>query len=65
LQKLKLHTPVLVGGSDADRATGQHERIVAIVRDIDRANWEEASRRLAEQVIRERAAAEEVKDAAW
>jgi hypothetical protein len=39
--------------------------MVAIVRDIDRANWEKASRRLAEQVIRERAAAEEVKDAAW
>ena len=51
LQKLEPHTSVLVGGSHADRAADQQERPVAIVRDIDRANWEEASRRLAEQVM--------------
>jgi hypothetical protein len=54
-----------LGGSDADRAADQHERAVAIVRDIDPENWEEASRRLAVQVINEWAAAQEVKDAAW
>jgi hypothetical protein len=54
-----------LGGSDADHAADQHERTVAIVRDIDPANWEEASHRLAVQVINEWAAAQEVKDAAW
>jgi hypothetical protein len=55
----------VLGGSDAERARDQHERTAAIVRDIDPANWEEASRRLAVQVIKEWAAAQEVKDAAW
>jgi hypothetical protein len=55
----------VLGGSTAARAADQHDRAVTIVRDVDPANWEEASRRLAIQVIEERAAVEEAEHAAW
>lgn len=46
-------------------AVDQHDRAVVIVRDVDPANWEEASRKLQVQVIKEWAAAEEAADAAF
>jgi hypothetical protein len=54
-----------VGGSAGDRAADQHDRAVAIVRDVDPANWEEASRKLQAQPINEWAAAEEAEHAAF
>jgi hypothetical protein len=56
---------LFLGGAAADRAAYQHERAVAIARDINPANWEEASRILFQQVIEERTAAEEAEDAEW
>lgn len=53
------------GGAAGDRAADQHDRAVAIVRDVDPANWEEASRKLQAQVINEWAAAEAAEQAAW
>ena len=54
-----------LGGSATDRAVDQHDRAVVIVPDVDPANWEEASRKLQMQVIKEWAAAEEAADAAF
>jgi hypothetical protein len=54
-----------LGGSSADRAADQHDRTVAIVRDVDPANWDEASRKLSVQVIEEWAAAEAAQDEAF
>ena len=54
-----------LGGSAADRAGDQHDRAVAIVRDVDPENWGEASRKLSVQVINEWAAAEAAEHTAW
>jgi DNA-binding FadR family transcriptional regulator len=50
---------LFIGGSAGDRAADQHDRVVAIVQDVDPADWEETSRKLQVQVINEWAAAEE------
>jgi hypothetical protein len=42
-----------LGGAAAERAGYQHERVATIVRDVDPANWEEASRVLSVQLIEE------------
>ena len=48
------HKPAFfLGCSAADRAGYQHERVATIVRDVDPANWEEASRVLSVQLIEE------------
>ena len=47
-----------LGGSVAERAAYQHERVVTIVRDVDPANWTEASRGLSMELIEEEVHAE-------
>jgi hypothetical protein len=54
-----------LGGSTADRARDQHDRTMAIVRDVDPVNWDEASRKLAVEVIEEWAAAEKTQQDAF
>lgn len=54
-----------LGGSVAERAANQHERVAIIVRDIDPINWEEASRVLSMKLIEEAVLAEESEHAAW
>lgn len=54
-----------LGGSVAERAGNQHERVAAIVRDIDPINWEKASRVLSMELIEEAVRAEESERAAW
>lgn len=55
----------ILGGSTTDRATDQHDRTVEIVRDLDPVSWEEASQKLAVQVIEEWAASERERDDAF
>jgi len=52
-------------GSTSERAGDQHDRTVAIVRDLDPADWADASQKLAVQVIEEWAAAEGAKHDAF
>jgi hypothetical protein len=55
---------VLDGCSVAERTANQHERVATIVRDVDPANWEEASRVLSVELIEEAVMAEEAEHAA-
>ncbi len=54
-----------LGCSAAERAAEQHQRVATIVRDVDPANWEEASRVLSMELIEEDVLAEKAEDAAW
>ena len=48
------HKPAFfLGGAPEERAADQHQRVVAIVRDIDPANWEKASLALELKLIEE------------
>jgi hypothetical protein len=58
-------TSVFLGRSVAERAADRHQRVVTIVRDVDPANWEEASRVLSMELIEEDVLAEKAEDAAW
>ena len=54
-----------LGGSVAERAAIQHERVATIVRDVDPANWEEASRVLSMELIEEGVLAENAEYASF
>jgi hypothetical protein len=51
--------------SAAKRAAEQHQRVATIVRDVDPANWQEASRVLSMELIEEDVLTEKAEDAAW
>ncbi len=53
-----------LGGSAPERAADQHQRVEAIVRNVDPANWEEASRVLSMELIEEEVRAEEAEHTA-
>src|SRR6266478_4540961 len=53
-----------LGCSVAERAANQHERVATIVRDVDPANWEEASWVLSMELIEEAVVAEEAEHTA-
>lgn len=55
----------VLGGSTTERAADQHDRTIAIVRDLDPAGWADASQKLAVQAIEEWAASEKPKDDAF
>jgi hypothetical protein len=54
-----------LGGSTAERAAYQHDRVATIVRDVDPADWEEASRVLSMELIEEDVQAEKAADAGF
>jgi hypothetical protein len=54
-----------LGGSVAERAANQHERVATIVRDVDPANWEEASRVLSMELIEQDVLAEQAEHASF
>jgi hypothetical protein len=59
------HRPAFfLGGSLAECAGYQHERVATIVRDVDPADWEEASQALSMELIEERVQAEMAEQAA-
>ena len=61
-----LHKPAFfLGGLPAERAGYQHERVATVVRDVDPADWEEASWALSEELFEEDAQAEMAKNAAF
>jgi hypothetical protein len=55
----------VLGGSTTEKAADQHNRTVAIVRDLDPAGWVEDSQKLAIQVIEEWAADKRTEDDAF